>query len=340
MITQFFNALLYTKKATAEVISAVWQFDQSPRITDFTNMTHDHSKTDRGGKVSHLQLDDAGTNTHAQIDTAVSASTSHIAATTAHGATGAVVGTTNTQTLTNKTLTSPSLTTPTVTGLATGQAATFHRDYSFADVRDDFTGNATTNGEYSWSNQASGAGAAVANVVSEVNHPGIRRCSTGTTTAGYAGMNNRLTFISPNGGDNFTAILKLSAVTGCLLRVGLMDTSSSADTADGYYFEFDPASSANWRICASQASTRTKTNSSSAVAATTWYRLDIVVNSGNTSVEFFVNGSSIGTVATNLPSGASRQVGFSLILANDGVSSANVDCDLDLIYWFNRTLSR
>jgi len=36
----------------------------------------------------------------------------HIEATTGHGATGAVVGTTNTQTLTNKTLTSPTLTTP------------------------------------------------------------------------------------------------------------------------------------------------------------------------------------------------------------------------------------
>jgi hypothetical protein len=43
--------------------------------------------------------------------------TTHTGATEAHGATGAVVGTTNTQTLTNKTLTSPTITTPTVSGL-------------------------------------------------------------------------------------------------------------------------------------------------------------------------------------------------------------------------------
>jgi hypothetical protein len=42
----------------------------------------------------------------------------HIESTTGHGATGAVVGTTNTQTLTNKTLTSPTLTTPAL-GVAT-----------------------------------------------------------------------------------------------------------------------------------------------------------------------------------------------------------------------------
>jgi hypothetical protein len=46
---------------------------------------------------SHTQLSDIGTNTHAQID-------SHIAATSAHGVSGNIVGTTDSQTLTNKTV--------------------------------------------------------------------------------------------------------------------------------------------------------------------------------------------------------------------------------------------
>lgn len=49
--------------------------------------------------TSHTVLQDIGTNTHAQID-------SHIAATSAHGVTGNLVGTSDSQTLTNKSIAS------------------------------------------------------------------------------------------------------------------------------------------------------------------------------------------------------------------------------------------
>lgn len=58
--------------------------------------------------------------TTAYADGAVS---THNAVTAAHGATGAVVGTTNTQTLSNKTLSSPTINNPTIAGTATVTAA-------------------------------------------------------------------------------------------------------------------------------------------------------------------------------------------------------------------------
>lgn len=58
--------------------------------------SHDHSGGD-GAQIYHTTLADKGTNTHAQID-------SHLSATAAHGISGAVVGTTDAQTLSSKTL--------------------------------------------------------------------------------------------------------------------------------------------------------------------------------------------------------------------------------------------
>lgn len=74
----------------------------APTITDFTNADHTHASAAQGGLVDHTSLTAIGTNTHAQIDT-------HIAAATAHGISGSVVGTTDTQTLSGKTLTLPKI---------------------------------------------------------------------------------------------------------------------------------------------------------------------------------------------------------------------------------------
>jgi len=321
-VSQFIDLAQYAKKTVDEAISAAWSFTNIA-ISNFTNSQHNHSNAANGGTISHANLTSIGSNSHAQIDT-------HIGASAAHGVSGAIVGTTDVQSLSNKTF----------TGLTIGDDADFHFPTTFAFVKDDFSGNSNNAGELTWSNIASGTGAAVANSSGDLNHPGVRRCSTGTTTTGYAGMNWRTAFNYPNGGDVNIWILRTSANSGVIIRAGMNDMTSSTDSIDGYYFEFDPSVSANWQMVAANSSNRTKTPTSVAVSAATWYKLEIKVNEANTAAQFYIDDVLVGTVSTNLPSGSGDFFGLGLVAQNSGGASANVDVDVDLMYWYNKNLTR
>lgn len=81
-------------------------------------------------------------------------------------------------------------------------------------------------------------------------------------------------------------------------QFGLLGTSvaADADQVNGLYLEYDNDSSANWRYCGAKASSRSKTSSSLAVA-TGIHTGQIIINAAWTSVEFRVDGTSLGTIA-------------------------------------------
>lgn len=67
-----------------------------------------HGSSRHAGTIGdHTNLTSIGSNTHTQIDAAVTATAGHIAASSAHGTSGNIVGTTDAQSLTNKTITDP-----------------------------------------------------------------------------------------------------------------------------------------------------------------------------------------------------------------------------------------
>lgn len=123
----------------------------------------------------------------------------------------------------------------------------------------------------------------------------------------------------------------------CALRFGFLDSTAAAPV-DGVYFEYDTSASANWRICTSDGSVRTQMATAVAVAAATWYQLEVAVNAAGTSAEFFINSVSVGTITTTIPTASlnSTTFGFHVVRLAGTPSTAygfyvdSLGLDLDL----------
>ena len=169
---------------------------------------------------------------------------------------------------------------------------------------------------------------------------GILTATTGTTATGRATVMSDSTIIRMGGGSWFyEAEINVTTLSTSSERfqfvAGFMDTNNAPNQADGVFFLYDEggvttgsAASANWQIVTTSNSTRTFTTTSTAVSAATWVRLTIEVNADGTSAEFFINGSSVGTHTTNIPTGNNRTTGFGqLLIKSVGTTARTVDYD-------------
>ena len=160
-----------------------------------------------------------------------------------------------------------------------------------------------------------------ATAISEVDHPGQVTSTTGTSaTSGatfLAAGSNAIRF----GGGTwvYEAEIKIPTLSTSLQRFaalfGFFDVVNVANQVDGAYLLYDEggvstgsAASANWQLVTAASSSRTFTTSGTAVG-TGWTTLRIEVNAAATSVEFFVDGVSLGTIALTIPTSASQLVG-------------------------------
>jgi hypothetical protein len=112
-------------------------------------------------------------------------------------------------------------------------------------------------------------------------------------------------------------------------RVGLLD-SVSGQPVDGAYFEvgITLGVSTNWRaVCRSNG---VQTLVDSLVAFATGSNIDfaIVANAAGTSVEFFINGASVATIATNIPAASNRTFSYGIsIIKSAGTTNFAIDND-------------
>lgn len=177
----------------------------------------------------------------------------------------------------------------------------------FLYVYDDFVG-ASTDNDLGWSQTTDGDGFALYDLgyAFSSDHPGVWYVDTGTTTTTYASMFAGPTIIVGGGALTYRTAIHLyrlaDATNDYKAYIGLGDTFAAAgDQAYGIYFAYERASSANWRIKTASGGTITTTTTSTAVAANVWIVLEIRVNADASSVEFFIDGVSVGTHTTNLP---------------------------------------
>ena len=146
-------------------------------------------------------------------------------------------------------------------------------------------------------------------------NPGVISLSTGTTSTGRAavGSNNQDALVLGTYAHTFsTAVLLFTNVSTAterfIVEAGFLDALNGP--TEGVYFRYsDNINGGNWECVCSSGGSSTTVDSGTAVADTVWYRFDIEVNAAASSVVFKLNGSTVATITTNIPSGTGERVG-------------------------------
>lgn len=184
----------------------------------------------------------------------------------------------------------------------------------------------------------SGTNATVTNVtVAETGVFGVWSLDTGSTTTGrsalYSGRSaTGAALVLGQGVTKIKTKIKIPTLSTSGERYkilfGLVGDSTTGTVNDGVYFEYSEASSTNWRVCTANDGTRTETNSTTVVGANAWVRLEIAVSALADVVTFLLNGSTISSVTTNIPTGTGDPVSPILgIFKSAGSTSRSVQTD-------------
>lgn len=145
--------------------------------------------------------------------------------------------------------------------------------------------------------------------------------TAGSRTAGV--MSNGLLRFG-DGVSNLTIFARLSALAtvadNFTMLLGFIDNGASATITDGVFFRYN-FSNANLIGVTSNNGTQSTVTTTKAMD-TSWNRYDIVVNAAGTLATFYVNGISVGTLTTNIPTTAGREtsIGFGMHRITSGTA--------------------
>ena len=183
-----------------------------------------------------------------------------------------------------------------------------------------------------WSRNGSGSGnvSTFSVTPTDANHPGQWMGRTGTTTTGHSRLQLYENSMRVAGGKvRFETCVNLEALSDAgetfTIRVGFTDNTTGGDGTDAVFFRYTHGTHlGNWDLVTRASNSETSTDSSVAVTID-WTNLAFEINATGTLVTYYVNGASVGTNATNIPT-ATLGVAFS-ITKSAGTSSREMHSD-------------
>ncbi len=170
---------------------------------------------------------------------------------------------------------------------------------------------------------AAGAGASISVPTGGydfTNHPGVWGLNTGATAAGRVFLLSeflRTLHVGVGGVTRFGAWYQVGAVLSdaanrYVLRAGFFSMALPNTILEGIGFEYqDDQNGGRWQGICEDGVAETSLDTGVLAVASTYYQLEIEINAAGTSVEFFIDKVSVGTIVTNIPSGT----GFGLFVS-------------------------
>lgn len=159
----------------------------------------------------------------------------------------------------------------------------------------------------------SSAGVFGSDATDKTDHPGVWVLSTGTATDGrvflLGGINTGF-HLGVGGVTRFGAWVRTSGVLSTaaqeyVLRAGILTIAlpNTITMGVGFEYQFDQ-NGGRWQGITDYLA-ESSLDTGITVAVNTWYKLEFEVNADGTSVEFFIDDVSVGTLSTaaNIPSG-------------------------------------
>ncbi len=169
-------------------------------------------------------------------------------------------------------------------------------------------------------------GGAWAEEVGTAQNPGVVTPANSANSTMTLNNSDTTGSIQVGGGQiEINYVLKLSALSVAGNRYNYCGLGLVAPFSGIYFTYSDNVNSGNWQIVCSKVSVGTTTTNTSTPAGTGYVNLGIIINAAGTSVEFTIDGSSVGTIATaNIPTAAISPI-VSFVRSSGALPAALVD---------------